>query len=117
MRGMDRAPRDGTPRKMHRVSLIMRANCAGRVIDLPSFVSATAFHRSDFGHFGAVGPIQANKNQIMLEFAFFFFALAIIAALLAFSGLAGLAALTAKVLCGAFLVLFIIATIRRHPRL
>jgi uncharacterized membrane protein YtjA (UPF0391 family) len=112
---MDRAPRDGTPRKMHRVSLIMRANCAGRVIDLPSFVSATAFHRSDFGHFGAVGPIQANKNQIMLEFAFF--ALAIIAALLAFSGLAGLAALTAKVLCGAFLVLFIIATIRRHPRL
>jgi uncharacterized membrane protein YtjA (UPF0391 family) len=53
----------------------------------------------------------------MLEFAFFFFALAIIAALLAFSGLAGLAALTAKVLCGAFLVLFIIATIRRHPRL
>jgi uncharacterized membrane protein YtjA (UPF0391 family) len=52
----------------------------------------------------------------MLEFAFFFFALAVIAALLAFSGLAGLAALTAKVLCGAFLALFIIATIRRHPR-
>ena len=53
----------------------------------------------------------------MLEFAYFFFALAMIAALLGFFGLVGLAALTAKVICVAFLVLFIVATFRRHPRI
>jgi uncharacterized membrane protein YtjA (UPF0391 family) len=53
----------------------------------------------------------------MLEFAVFFFALAIIAALLGFMGLVGMAALLAKTLCVAFLVLFVIATIRRHPRI
>jgi uncharacterized membrane protein YtjA (UPF0391 family) len=53
----------------------------------------------------------------MLEFAYFFFALAVIAALLGFLGLAGLAAITAKVLCLAFLGLFLVATFRGHPRL
>ncbi len=51
----------------------------------------------------------------MLEFAYFFFALAVIAALLGFLGLVGLAALTAKALCLAFLALFLIATFRGHP--
>ncbi len=48
----------------------------------------------------------------MLEFAYFFFALAIIAALLGFFGLVGIAALMAKGLCFAFLALFVIATVR-----
>ncbi len=53
----------------------------------------------------------------MLEFAYFFFALAVIAALLGFLGLVGVAALMAKILCLAFLVLFGIATFRgrHHP--
>jgi len=52
----------------------------------------------------------------MLGFAYFFFALAVIAALLGFMGLVGLAAVAAKVLCLAFLGLFIAASIRRRPR-
>ncbi len=52
----------------------------------------------------------------MLEFAYFFFALAVIAALLGFLGLVGFAAVAAKLLCLAFLGLFIIATFRGHPR-
>jgi len=51
----------------------------------------------------------------MLDFAYFFFALAVIAALLGFLGLIGLAALVAKGLCLLFLALFVIATIRHHP--
>jgi uncharacterized membrane protein YtjA (UPF0391 family) len=53
----------------------------------------------------------------MLEFAYFFFALAVIAALLGFMGLVGIAAFAAKVLCLAFLALFIVASLHRHPRL
>jgi uncharacterized membrane protein YtjA (UPF0391 family) len=53
----------------------------------------------------------------VLEFAYFFFALAVIAALLGFMGLVGMAALAAKVLCLAFLGLFIVAACQRHPRL
>jgi uncharacterized membrane protein YtjA (UPF0391 family) len=54
----------------------------------------------------------------MLEFAYFFFALAVVAALLGFMGLVGLAALAAKILCLAFLMLFVVATFRSrgHPR-
>lgn len=59
---------------------------------------------------------QHSDKEIMLEFAFFFFTLAVIAALLGFLGLAGLAALAAKAICVAFLILFLIATLRRHPR-
>jgi uncharacterized membrane protein YtjA (UPF0391 family) len=55
--------------------------------------------------------------QAMLEFTYFFFALAVIAALLGFMGLAGMAALAAKIICLAFLGLFIVASIRRHPRI
>jgi uncharacterized membrane protein YtjA (UPF0391 family) len=54
--------------------------------------------------------------MFMLEFAYFFFALAVVAALLGFLGLIGLAAITAKVLCVAFMVLFVIASFRGHPR-
>jgi len=42
--------------------------------------------------------------------------MAVIAALLGFLGLMGLAALIAKGLCLIFLILFVIATIRHHPR-
>lgn len=51
----------------------------------------------------------------MLDFAYFFFALAVIAALLGFLGLMGMAALVAKGFCLIFLALFVIATIRHHP--
>jgi uncharacterized membrane protein YtjA (UPF0391 family) len=65
-----------------------------------------------------LAQFQRDKIEVfMLEFAVFFFALAIIAALLGFMGLVGMAALLAKMLCVAFLVLFVIATIRRHPRI
>lgn len=57
---------------------------------------------------------QRSDKEIMLEFAFFFFALAVIAALLGFFGLVGLAALVAKAICVAFLILFLIATFRQH---
>ncbi len=56
-----------------------------------------------------------NKN-FMLEFAFFFFILALLAALLGFFGLVGPAALIAKILCVAFMALFVIATLLHRPR-
>jgi uncharacterized membrane protein YtjA (UPF0391 family) len=52
----------------------------------------------------------------MLDFTYFFFALAVIAALLGFLGLVGVAALVAKGLCLLFLALVVVATILRHPR-
>ena len=52
----------------------------------------------------------------MLEFSYCFFAIAVLAALLGFVGLAGLSAFAAKVLCLAFIGLFLIATFRSRSR-
>lgn len=72
------------------------------------------FRGSDFQKIKILACFQQTMG--MLEFAYFFFALAVIAALLGFIGLVGLAALTAKLLCLAFLGLFLVATFRGHPR-
>jgi len=74
------------------------------------------FCGKDFGPHGMLARFQRTSERRMLDFAYFFFALAVIAALLGFLGLIGLAALVAKGFCLLFLALFVIATIRRHPR-
>jgi uncharacterized membrane protein YtjA (UPF0391 family) len=68
-------------------------------------------------NWAASWPASSEGKAIVLEFAYFFFALAVIAALLGFMGLVGVAAFAAKVLCLAFLGLFIVASVRRHRRL
>lgn len=73
------------------------------------------FDASDFGKSAHVARFQHPQRSRMLDFAYFFFAMAVIAALLGFLGLIGMAALVAKGLCLIFLILFVIATIR-HPR-
>lgn len=102
---------------MHRIPQPASAYCARGLTHPSDFPILCRFPGGTSGIRNILARFKHPGLSVMLEFAFFFFALAVIAALLGFFGLIGLAAIMAKVLCVAFLVLFVIATIRRHPRI